>query len=394
MADALTRPKKKKERINPYVELGKMIGSIPGQFEVFPSANPFAPMIVPKAMMKLRPKTPAQDTAGAIVNPAEEIAQDFAGTDESEFDVGIDMEFGGGEAGEGGGEFPLLETPDPQITAGQIPGMFGGLLGEVQNQPAPIGRPVPEALDTTKTFLATLAGTLGTQLTRNPAVLQDIQERMAERQRRSQAIEDQNYAEQLLFGKEKFNRLLALRGNILEKQIETALSQGNEEGARVAAENLERIRQRGRIEAEKEAGRQARLTEGTKARLEAKAKEKEGAELKPLTMDQFNQAVKDIATSDPEKLTEIMADKVNTGWFGLGGKKPASSKQEALEQIYAGAALGGEPAVAALGKVRLVNSIKQRLRIPEKLPSNPEAQRRIITRLANELSKYGISLTE
>lgn len=344
--------------------------------------------IVTREPLPGRPSKPAEKAQASIAAPEAGVKEAFSGPTNNESELGLDFEVGdGGDSG--AMTFPLEERPQPLLQAGQIPGMYQGLLNEVGGEHAPLGRPVPEGIGPTKTFLANFAGTMATQLARNPAILENIQNRLNEDRQRQQAIQDQNYAQDLLFNRDKKNKLIALRGQILEKQIDTALAQGKEDQAAVLAENLQRLQAQGFIEREKEQGFQDRQTERVKATVKAKT----GTAAKPLTMNQFLSQVQDIAGADPKKIPELMKTKVGTGFLGMGGEKAPVSKQEALEAIYAGAATGGESAaVQNLGLQRLVTSLKRRLKIPDRLPPDPKAQKRVIDLLNRELARYGVTL--
>lgn len=310
----------------------------------------------------------AKAASAAIVNPAEQIAGDFGmgGT------TAIDVMSGTAGPQPGAPDFSQQAIPPPGLTAGQIPGMYAGLIQEIQGQAPPIGRPEPAAYSPAQTFLSTFAGILGTQMARNPAIQENILNTLATRETRRQAIEDQNYANRLLFDTEKRNRLVAIRGQILERQIETALSQGNLEAARIAAQNLEKLR--GEHQAYIEKLRQAGELERT--RLTVKAREEGGAGgAKPLSMDQYLGQLREIQTAKPEQLKE-------PGGFGpFGGKKLPKADQFLV--IHAGAALGGDtPAVQNLGFRRLVEGVKAKFKVTTKL--KPQQAAKIATTLLRD----------
>lgn len=342
------------------------------------------PRTPPKLIMGLAQKreAPAEGVQEAIKAPAAAIEDAYPTTED---ELGLDLETGGPSDEEGSSAtFPLLESPDPLVRPGQVPGLFAPLVQEIEAQRAPLGRPVPTPLGPTRTFLATFAATLASQMARNPAIAENINTKIAQVEQRRQAIEEQNYANELLFSKEKRDKLIALRGNILEKQLALAISQGDDEAARVAAENIERLRNQGRLEVAKEEGAQARSVE----RMKITAKSAEGvagAELKPLTMNDFLKNLNDIAMADTKKLPET-----SQKLFG----RNIVSKESMIEEQYAAAAIGGEPDVKRLGMQRLVQAIKKRLKLPDALPVNVAARQRIVTKLRDALAKYNIALEE
>src|SRR4029077_20997216 len=79
---------------------------------------------------------PTSDIAQNLVNPANQVAQDFS--------VSVS------ESGNGGfplqrPDFSMQSLPAQQITPGDLPGMFAPLVADVQGEAAPIGRPEPNA---------------------------------------------------------------------------------------------------------------------------------------------------------------------------------------------------------------------------------------------------------
>jgi hypothetical protein len=61
------------------------------------------------------------------------------------------------------------------------------------------------------TFLGA-CGSLGAQLTKNPAVQDSIMRTLAENESRRKAIEDQNYSQDLVFNQQKASQRLAATG--------------------------------------------------------------------------------------------------------------------------------------------------------------------------------------
>lgn len=326
-------------------------------------------------------EAPAEGAQKAIESPSTAVEDAFPTTED---ELSLDMEVGGGGGEGSSATFPLLETPEPLVRPGEIPGLFAPLVQEVEAQRAPLGRPVPTPIGPTRTFLATFAATLASQMARNPAIAENINNKIALADQRRQAIQEQNYANELLFSKEKRDKLITMRGQILEKQLSLAISQGDDEAARVATENIERLRNQGRLEVAKEEGAQARSVE----RMKITAKTAEGGAgepPKPLTMNDFLKNLNDIAMADTKKLPET-----SQKLFG----RNIVSKERMIEEQYAAAAIGGDPDVKRLGMQRLVQSIKKRLKLPDTLPVNVAARNRIITKLSNELAKYNITLEE
>jgi len=307
-------------------------------------------------------------TSDYVTNPAESITEAFG--------AGLDVEIGDSSNFDSGMDFS--PTPAPQgFDANQIPKMFEGLLGQIGGQQAPLARPLPADYSPTKTFLATFAGSLGTQLTRNPAILENIQRKLAERDQRRDAIADQNYAQDLLFNQDKSNKLISLRGKILENQIETMLAQGNAEGARIAAENL--VKLKAQYEKDLEKMKQAGETARVKMQVEAKTGGEAG---KPITMDQMLTQIREIETADPKKLPEV----AQKHWGPFPAGKAVVTKQDAAIRVYAGAALGGDTdAVKTLGFTRLMEAVKMKFKIKGQKASADQAKK-----VAAELRGVGI----
>lgn len=310
----------------------------------------------------------AKAAASAIANPAEQVANDFGGG----AGTTVETTSAGGMAIGPPPDFSQAALPAPQITAGQIPGMYAGLLQQMQGEAPPLGRPEPAEYSPAQTFLSTFAGILGTQMARNPAIQENILNKLGEREQRRQAIEDQNYANRLLFDTEKRNRLVALRGKILEDQIATALSQGNAEVARIAAQNLEKLR--GEHQAYVEKIRQAGELQRTRITVNARG-EAGGTKPKPLTMNEYLDNLRNIQSAKPEQFKEV------GGWFG--GK--ALPKEDAMLVVHAAAALGGDTAaVQNLGFRRLVEGVKAKFKVKAKL--RPEQAAKIAGTLLKDYS--------
>jgi hypothetical protein len=278
--------------------------------------------------------------------------------------------------------------PSPE----EMKAFFQPLLDQVQNEQTPLSRPVPADVSPIGTFLGTLAGNLASTFAQNPAFAQQAQQYLAEQHKQKQAIVEQNYANQLAFDAEKRNKIISIRGQILEKTLDEAIKSGDLERANVASKNLASFqeglkRETQREEAQQrqaivqEQGRQERLTERTKA--SAKASEEKTAAAKPMTTKEYLQGVNDI-----NKNKNIPSE--GRGAFGIPFgprfQQEPTSHEGALEQFHASAILNGEPTVKSAAKQNLLRVIKTRLGLVNKTPNAAD-----IARLDAALSQYGLT---
>lgn len=280
-------------------------------------------------------------------------------------------------------------------TSDQIAGLFAPLLGDVQSEQAPLPRPIPQGLNPLQAFAGALASNMGSALTRNPMFAQNFARTIQEQQQRQQAVEDQNYLEDLAFNKEKRNRLLTIRASAMEKQIENLMAQGKEQDAAKLAGQLEKLRGNvemavneaqvpGRVAEIRAQGEEARKLESIKAGIEQKkidAAEKKATDAanKPYNMSQYQDDIRDVMHLTPEQLQTK-----KPGWFGIGGE--SIPKGEMLEQLHAKAATSPDKPTATAGRRALIMSISKRLGIKD--PTN--ATKKEADLVNAELARYGV----
>jgi hypothetical protein len=273
--------------------------------------------------------------------------------------------------------------PSPE----EMKAFFQPLLDQVQNEQTPLSRPVPADVSPIGTFLGTLAGNLASTFAQNPAFAQQAQQYLAEQHAQKQAIQEQNYANQLAFDAEKRNKIISIRGQILEKTLDEAIKSGDLERANVASKNLITFQEGLKRETQREdaqqrqaivqeQGRQERLTEKTKASV--KASEEKTAAAKPMSTKEYLQGINDV-----NKNKQLG----NSAPFRfLGFQKEATSHEEALEQFHASAILNGEPTVKTAAKQNLLRLVKTRLGLIGKEPNAQD-----IARLDAALTQYGLT---
>lgn len=286
------------------------------------------------------------------------------------------------------------EALPPPISGGDIEGMYQPLLEAAQNQAAPPSRPIPPQLNPWATFAAALAANLGTAMTHNPLFAQQVQENIQQQERQRQAIMDQNAVDQITFSKEKWNRLVTLRANILDKQIDEAIKNNDLDRAEVLTRNrmklqselqTEQIKAQGAVteHTERVRGEEARKTAKFEAGLEKKTSAQKA---EPMNMNEYSQRRREVLMGEAKKLPVTQP-----GWNILGFQTPIGehqmTQQEALEQFDAAALQGGDEGVKAAAKRNLILSIKQRLGLTgKKLEATDKAA------ITAELQKYGLSV--
>jgi len=299
---------------------------------------------------------------------------------------------------EGVPQTDLTQAPLPAtISPEQIAQMFQPLMEQVSQEPPPLSRPVPADINPIGAFLGTLAGNLASTFSQNPMFAREAADFMAKEKEKKQVIEDQNYANQLLFDKEKRNRLVVLRGKVLEAQVQRAIESGDLDRTEAAARNLakfqeglkreaERTEQVGREREIRVQGEEARKTQGARFALEVE--EGRDAKTKPLTSKEYLTAINDINRNKELK---------NPGFFEgvgrwakslVGGIPDPTDRQTALETAYVTGLLGGEPQVRPTAWRSLRLSIRRRLHLPSTGTLDP-AQR---MKFETELTRYGLEL--
>jgi hypothetical protein len=259
-----------------------------------------------------------------------------------------------------------------------------------------LSRPVPADISPIGTFLGLLAGNLASTFAQNPAFAQQAQQYIADQARQKQAIEEQNYANQLANDVDKRNKIISIRGQILEKTLDEAIKSGDFERANVASQNLFKFQEGIKRESDKQAaqrektliqerGRQERLTESTKASL--KTEEEKTQASKPLTTKQYLDARNAVARN------KELDEKTVSQWkiagitlpFGPRGTTP-TEREEQMEQIDVATIKNGEPTAVNAAKANLKRSILKRL---ERLgvPADAEGKAAV----AAELQQYGLT---
>ena len=298
---------------------------------------------------------------------------------------------------------PPINTADlaPQTVASagpsqnEIAQFFQPLLEHIQNEQTPASRPVPADVSPTGTFLGLLAGNLAATFAQNPAFAQQAHQYLAEQEQRRQTIQEQNYAQDLAFNAEKRNKLISIRGQILETQLTKAINDGNLVQANALSKELTKFqegikRESQREEAQQgiakiqEQGRQERLTQAQKVTLTAK--EEAAAAGKPITTKQYLDARNDVAKNKqlPSDITHTFFG-LNNPWIGNRAPTP-SDRELALEQIDVSTIKNGEPTATRGAKANLKRSILKRLNL---LGTTASPQAREAVRA--ELEQYGLT---
>jgi hypothetical protein len=292
----------------------------------------------------------------------------------------------------------LTQQPVPaSITPEQIAQMFQPLLEQAQAEQPPLSRPVPAEISPIGAFLGTLAGNLASTFAQNPAHAQQAQRFLAEDAEKRRTIEEQNYAAGLLFDKEKHNRLISLRGKILEAQVGRAIESGDLEAASVATQNLTKFQEGLRREAAATAqkneersirvtGEEARKTQAARFKLEAE--KGRDAKTKPLTSKEYITGINDINKNKNIKDRSFFEGVGAWAHSLVGGIPEPTDRQTALETVYVTGLLGGEPQVRPTAWRSLRLSIRRRLGLPTTEKLNPVQRQRFET----ELTRYGLEL--
>lgn len=242
--------------------------------------------------------------------------------------------------------FPELSPLPPILTADRISQIFQPLMNAIETQGGPQPREVPPPTPALATFLSVLAGTMGAQLTKNPQVRESVIRTLEEQQQRRQAIEDQNYAQELLFDREQTTRRLAALGRQLDAEYDAAIEGGKTEQAMKIEQNRAKVaewmQQRGIVQTANE----QRITEGYKSELDKDEKAAE-AELKgeetgePLKTKDYLARIEAVAGN------KNIPDKEDKGWWQ---GKNVTSKERELGQIYAAGVLSGDAATRKIAR--------------------------------------------
>jgi hypothetical protein len=130
----------------------------------------------------------------------------------------------------------------PPLSSSDIASAFQPLFSEIQSQVAPPHQVAPPPTPAMATFLSVLAGSLGAQLTKNPAVQDSIMRTLAENEQRRKAIEDQNYANDAVFNQQKASQRLAATGKVIEAELDSAIKANDMDRVMKAQQNLEKLK--------------------------------------------------------------------------------------------------------------------------------------------------------
>jgi len=293
----------------------------------------------------------------------------------------------------------LGQQPVPQSgpSQEQIAAFYQPLLDQIQNEAQPLSRPVPAQVAPLGTFLGLLAGNLATTFSQNPAFQQQAQNYLAEQTQKREAIQEQNYAQNLTFDQAKKNKLITIRGQILEKQLDEAIKKGDLAAANAASQNLYKFQEGIKRESDKQEadrrkaliqvqGAEDRKTAGVKAKLSA---EEEAAKANPvLTTKDYLGARNAVARN------KNLDEKTHSKWklFGITlpiGPRDATptEREEEAEGIDVATIKNGEPTAQRAAKANLKRSILKRLDLLGKAPS-AEA----MAQVKAEVEKYGLTL--
>jgi hypothetical protein len=154
----------------------------------------------------------------------------------------------------GGGQQPVPPVLPPQalpspLTSDEVSKIFSPLMQQIDADKKIPNQPLPPPTPALATFLSVLAGSLGAQLTKDPRVEESVIRNLQENTVRRQAIEDQNYANDLMFNREKANRRIAATGQMLEAKLKVALDNQDAKTAMVLQGNLRQVRRNVRRDA-------------------------------------------------------------------------------------------------------------------------------------------------
>lgn len=293
---------------------------------------------------------------------------------------------------------PAQEALPPPMSLAQIEGLYAPLRRDIETLPPPEPAPVPPQTRPLSAFLAVLGANLGASLLRNPGAAQQVTDFLIQKEQERKAVQAQNYARDLAFNQDKRMRLVQIRGQALETALKAALEANDAERAAKIAQNLSKLQAEVQVESiipaagaeelkQIEAqGKQARLTEETKAAA-ARTEEEKRAE-KPLTTKEYLAAR--TAVMRNKQLDVEVERKFN--FFGLKfGPRTGtpSEREEEAETIDVATIKNGEEVAKKGAKANLKRSILKRLGLLGK-PA-PEFTPTELQLLRDELAKYGLT---
>src|SRR5882672_2937982 len=277
---------------------------------------------------------------------------------------------GGGDAGPGGRAptpkaQPAVALPPPLSTA-TIESLYQPLRHDIETLPPPAARPVPPPPPALNSFLSLLGANLGASLLRDPGAADKIFGYMQEKEQQRQAIEDQNYAQNLAFNENKKAQLVAIRGKALETALQVAIQSNDAERAAKIAENLHRLQAETQaqtvipamsslqIEKAKEIGRQQRLTLADQIKMKLEATTASG-KLQPITGKDFLKSIDDINKN--KELTTHENGLLGGLLQGIFGGDKKVSKKDMLKASFVTGIMAGDPGVKADAKRRLLMTV-------------------------------------
>jgi hypothetical protein len=284
----------------------------------------------------------------------------------------------------------------PPVSLAQIEGMYEPLRKEIEALPPPAAQPVPPQTKPLAAFLSVLGANLGASLLRNPQVAQQATEYLLQKEQERKATVAQNYATDLAFNQNKRNQLVQIRGQALETALKAALESNDSERAAKIGQNLAKLQgeiQTGMVipaagkeelKQIEETGRQARMTQAERIRLEWE--KAEGIATKPLTPQQFQKAIDDV-NKNKELTTEEHGFFGNI-WRSLFGGENKLSKRDMLKGAYVTGLIAGEPAVQGTAKRRLTTMVVSELGLLKKYPDpntpfSPEDEQKVLRAFAD-----------
>ena len=249
---------------------------------------------------------------------------------------------------------PPQEAIPAPLTSDQIAQIYKPLFAQIESQTRPPGQPLPPPTPAAATFLSVLMGSLGAHLTKDPRVQASIIGTLEDQDRRRQAIEDQNYANELLFNRERAMRRLAATGQQLESQFAEASKANDTDRMMKIQQNLEKLQ--GFISGRNVmlAGREQRKTAAFEAKLatEAGTQGEPPKTLEP--KDYVAQRTEILKAKDiPEQTTR--------GFLGTGLGAKKIGRIEELANLDKEALHSGNPNTIAAAKRNIQQAVLKKL---------------------------------
>jgi len=251
-------------------------------------------------------------------------------------------------------------APTPALPSpAEIEQQYAPLLAEVQATQPPGLQGTPRAPSPIQSTLALFAANLGAALTRNPEIASNVMGILNRGRQQIQDVQAQNYAVETSFNKEKQMKLLGIRADITEKQLNSLIDQGKLDDAdKKAKEYLklqetmgairDQIKNKYEIEQIRTTGEEARKTQETRA-----------ATTKPeLSLGDLLKARNDVLKSKELNLDQRTVGEKFVQFFT--GKKPPQDREEALDMIEGAAVVEGSDRAKAASRKLLFSRLLQR----------------------------------